>query len=294
MLFPKMTFSRFFKNIFKNTTKFLSLLFLVFFLFGCDFLQQTAREYYPDISLKSVNFHSFDMQGIDLKFSYNVHNKAAFPINLSSLAFKLFADDNQVANVKSAQKISIPANGNSDLQFIQRVQFKDVVNTFSDLAKKDKLQMKLDGNVGFILSQTLGSIDVPINAQKEIPVPKLPKMKVVDFRFVNSEMNIFDPKATFNLKLSLQNPNSFPLDISRLNYKFNVEGKSLFDGMLQSLKIESGKTSVLNLPITLQGGEMVRLLPKLQDFSSLDYKFVSDLFFKFSGQELKIPLSYPQ
>lgn len=262
---------------------------------SCELLQQTAREYYPDVNLKSVDLASLDLEGVDLKFHYNVHNKAAFPINLNKLAFKIFVDGKQLIETRDNKKISIPANGNSTLEFMHRFKYFDTFDSLSALFKQDKVKIKLDGVTGFLLTEALGSIDVPIKAEKEIVIPKIPKIKVLDFDFKGlNTNNILNPMATFNLKLAVNNPNIFPLDISRIAYKFHVKNSQLFTGIANSITVNKNKTSELNLPITIQGGELMKLLPELKDFQSLDYKFLSDIYFKIGKQELKIPLSYPK
>lgn len=277
----------------KRVFSFFAVFMLLFSLTSCEFLQETAREYYPTVSLRSVDLADFDLNGVDLNFKYNIHNKAAFPINMNRLAFKIYVDGKQLTDMENSKKISIPANGDSALEFVHRFKFVETFQSLSALFKQDKVKVKLDGVTGFVLSQTLGSIDVPIKAEKEITIPKIPKVKVSSFKYVKTSFNPLNPKATFNLKLDVANPNTFALDVSRLNYKFNVKGKELFTGITKNINVSGKKSKEINLPITLQGVEIIKLLPELKNFSSLDYKFLSDVYMKFAGQEMKIPLSYP-
>lgn len=271
------------------------LMTTVLSLSSCELLQETARQYYPDVNLKSVDLASLDFEGVNLKFNYNIHNKAAFPINLNKLAFKIFVDGKQLIATHDNKKISIPAHGDSTLEFVHRFKYLETFESLSALFKKDKVKIKLDGVTGFLLTEALGAIDVPIKAEKEITVPKIPQIKVLDFYFQGlNTQNILNPKATFNLKFSINNPNIFPLDISRIAYQFNVKNSQLFTGITNKIKVNKNQTSELNLPITLQGGELMKLLPALKNFQSLDYKFLSDIYFKVAGQELKIPLAYPK
>ncbi|HRP68765.1 MAG TPA: LEA type 2 family protein [Turneriella sp.] len=262
--------------------------------FSCALLKNSLSEYAPTISLKDVLLKGFDFEGADLEFKYTIQNRAAFGITFNKLAFQILVDGKRMVDAQNDKNVAIKAKETTEFSIIQRVRYVETATAFLDLVKKDSVTIALKGVVGVYINELVGSVSVPIEASKVVPVPKLPSIAFGSFDFGSMNMaNPLNPSATFNLKFKINNANPFDIKVPKVEYAFTAAGTNVVSGKKQNQNLAKSSTAQLAIPVTLRGREIIDLVPKLRDLSSTDYKFDSAVEFNVMGQPLRVPFSYP-
>ncbi|MCX7632948.1 MAG: LEA type 2 family protein [Turneriella sp.] len=263
-------------------------------LAGCALLQGRLSEYTPEIRLKEVNLRGFDFEGADLEYIYTIRNKVNFGITLSRLSFRIAVDGKRMVDAQNDKNIAIRANETTSFTIVQRVRYVETLEAILDLVKKDSVNVALEGAVGIYLNELLGSVEIPIEAQKTIPVPKLPQVRFGSLDFEQMQLsNPLRPQATFTLRFSVRNPNPFSVKVPRIQYAFNAAGQNIVSGMRANQTLAPQADTALAIPVALAGAEIVGLVPKLRDLKTTDFRFDSVVELAVMERVLSLPFYYP-
>lgn len=264
-------------------------------LASCALLQGRFSEYAPEVRLKEVNLKGFDFEGADLEYIYTIKNKIGFSITFSKLAFQIAVDGKRMVDVKNDKNVAIRANDTTEFTIVQRVRYVETVEAIFEFAKKDSVVIGLTGAVGVYVNELIGSIEVPIEASKTVPVPKLPQVHFgsLDFERMNLS-NPLNPQATFTLRFNVRNPNPFEVKIPKVDYAFTAAGTNVVSGARANQTLKPQADSLIAVPVNLSGRNIVELVPKLRDLNSTDYRFTSAVEFAIMGQSVSLPFYYPK
>ncbi|GAB4434304.1 MAG: hypothetical protein OHK0011_17440 [Turneriella sp.] len=264
-------------------------------LLSCAMLQGRLSEYAPEVRLKEVNLRGFDFEGADLEYIYTIRNKIGFSITFSKLAFQIAVDGKRMVDVKNDKNVAIKANDTTEFSIVQRVRYVETVEAIFEFTKKDSVVIGLTGAVGVYVNDLIGSIEVPIEASKTVPVPKLPQVHFgsLDFERMNLS-NPLNPQATFTLRFNVRNPNPFEVKIPKVEYAFTAAGTSIISGARQNQTLAKQADASISVPVNLSGRNIVDLVPKLRDLNSTDYRFTSAVEFAIMGQNVSLPFYYPK
>lgn len=262
---------------------------------SCALFQGKLSDYAPDIKLKEVKLKGFDFEGADLEYIYTLKNKVSFGITFSKLAFQISVDGKRMIDMKNDKNIAIKGNDTTEFSIVQRVRYVETVEAIFEFSKKDEVEIALKGVVGIFLNDILGSVDVPIEGAKTVPVPKLPQVAFgsLDFDTMNFS-NPLNPKASFNLKFNVRNPNPFDIKIPKIEYDFTAAGTQIINGAKQNQTLAKQSDAQIVIPINLAGRSIIDLVPKLRDLNSTDYRFSSAVEFGVMGETVKLPFYYPK
>ncbi len=272
-----------------------ALVTLVLPLLSCALLQGRFSEYTPDVTLKEVNLRGFDFEGVDLEYIYTIRNKIGFGITFSKLAFQIAVDGRRMVDVKNDKNVAIKANASSEFTIVQRVRYVETAEAIFEFAKKDSVVIGLTGAVGVYINDLIGSLEVPIEASKTVPVPKLPQVHFgsLDFERMNLS-NPLNPQATFTLRFNVRNPNPFEIKVPKVEYAFAAADTNVISGARTNQTLKPQTDSLISVPVNLSGRNIVDLVPKLRDLNSTDYRFTSNVEFAIMGQQVSLPFYYPK
>lgn len=264
-------------------------------LLSCTMLQSRFRQYAPEVRLKEIRLRGFDFEGADLEYFYTIRNKIGFGITFSRLAFQIAVDGKRMVDMKNERNVAIQANETTEFTIVQRVRYGETIEALLEFAKKDSVVLGLTGAVGVYVNELIGSLDVPIEASKTVPVPKLPQVQFgsLDFERMNLS-NPLNPQATFTLRFTVRNPNPFEIKIPKIEYSFAAAGTSVVSGTRQNQTLPKQADAGIAIPVHLSGRNVVGLVPRLRDLNSTDYHFTSAVEVAIMGQSVSLPFSYPK
>lgn len=262
---------------------------------SCALLQERLSEYAPEVRLKEVNLRGFDFEGVDLEYIYTLRNKVGFGITFSRLAFQIAVDGKRMVDAKNDKNVAIKANDTTEFTIVQRVRYVETVEAIFEFAKKDSVVVALTGAVGVYINDIIGSLEVPIEANKTVPVPKLPQVHFgsLDFERMNLS-NPLNPQATFTLRFNVRNPNPFEIKVPKIEYAFTAAGTNVITGARANQTLAKQADAAISVPVNLAGRNIVDLVPKLRDLNSTDYRFTSAVEFAIMGQTVSLPFYYPK
>lgn len=268
---------------------------LVWSSLSCALLQGKIAELTPDITLKDIKLKSFDFEGADIEYVYAIRNKASFGITFTKLAFVISVDGKRMIDAANDKNIVIKANETTDFSIVQRVRYVETVEAILEFSKKDQVDIALQGKVGIFINDIFGSVEVPIEGTKTVPVPKLPQVAFgsLDFDTMNFS-NPLNPKASFTLKFNVRNTNPFEIKLPKLEYDFSAAGTQVVAGSKTNQILAKQSDSQILIPINLSGRSIIELVPKLRDLNSTDYRFTSAVEFAIMEQTLRLPFYYPK
>lgn len=264
-------------------------------LLSCALLQNTLSEYAPTITLKDVQLKGFDFEGADIEYIYTIKNKVSFGITFSKLAFQISVDGKRMIDAQNDKNIAIKPNETTEFSIVQRVRYVETVEAIFEFAKKDSVEIALKGAVGIYVNNLVGTINVPIEGSKIVPVPKLPSVAFgsLDFGSMNFS-NPLNPSATFNLKFNVKNSNPFDIKIPKIDYGFTAAGTNVVSGTKQNQNLPKNSDSTISIPVNLRGRDIIDLVPKLRDLNSTEYRFTSAVEFNIMDRAVSLPFAYPK
>jgi len=269
-------------------------LIVIFSFDSCKFLQDRLSQYAPEIKLKEVKLKSFDLEAADLEYTFSLRNKVDFSITFTKLKFQIAVDGKRMVDMQNDKNVQVKAREETTFTIVQRVRYVETIESIFEFYKKEQVNIALEGLVGVLLSEALGAVEVPISAEKMVPVPKLPSVQFGSLDFVNMNLsNPLNPSANFELKFSVRNRNPFDIDLPRIEYAFTAAGTNVVSGLKQNQRLKQNEVSMLSIPVTLRGREIIDLVPKLRDLSTTSYKFNSVVEIAVFNQIAQLPFYFP-
>jgi len=264
-------------------------------LLSCGLFQGKLSEYTPEISLKEIKLKGFDFEGADIEYIYSIRNKVSFGVTFTKLAFLITVDGKRMIDAANDKNVVIKANETTDFSIVQRVRYVETVEAIFEFTKKDEVEIALKGKVGIFINDLFGSVEVPIEGAKMVPVPKLPQVAFGSLDFENMNFsNPLNPKATFTLKFNVRNSNSFDIKIPKLEYDFTAAGTQVVNGTKTGQTLAKNSDAQISIPINLAGRSIIELVPKLRDLANVDYRFTSAIEFSIMEQTLRLPFYFPR
>ncbi|MCB0264581.1 MAG: LEA type 2 family protein [Calditrichaeota bacterium] len=263
-----------------------SLLFIVLVgvISGCSTLSQLAKMQKPEARVQNVRVTGLSFNTIDLMFDIDVRNPNTVGINLNSFDYNLNINGNSFLSGDNQDGLEIAANGQKTVNLPLTLKFSDIYNTFSGVQKQDSTGYELSAGFAFNVP-VLGAVRIPVSKAGSIPNVKLPKISVGGLKLNNLSLS----GADLELKLNVENPNVFGLNLSKLNYNFNVNDKNWGSGVAdQMMSVNEKGTGELKIPFKLNFMEMgMTLYNMLKGDDQLNYNLKGNLDFGTSLPLLK-------
>jgi LEA14-like dessication related protein len=252
------------------------LLFLIialpfWLLQGCSSLEQVDRAMQgrkPTAQVEGVRLKGLDLQGVDLVFDVNIDNPNPFAIDLTGFDYDLQLFDRSFLKGEQTQGMSLAGKSDSSVEVPLRLTFRQLLNTYQQLKQTDLASYRLDLGLGFKMP-VIGSMRLPINAEGDFPVPRIPDLKIKSLAIKQLSLE----KADLLMQLEVDNPNSFSLLLQELNYHLKLNGVEIAKGLIDKpLDIKQSGSAVVTIPLSvdlLQAG--IGLYSALLSRSGISY-----------------------
>ena len=124
-------------------------------------------------------------------------------------------------------------------------------------------------NVSFSLP-VVGSRTVPVQAEGELPIPKIPRIQLRNFEMKQLSFS----GAEVELSLRVNNPNPFGITLAGADYALQVNGKEWLDTALgESIRVSGSEARDITIPIELSASQMgSALVEMIGGRKEFDYK----------------------
>lgn len=243
---------------------------------GCSTINQLTNMQKPEASVKKVSITGLSFDAVDLLFDIDVRNPNALGIKLNSFDYELQMNENSFLSGLNDSGLEIAANGQKTVQLPLTLKFADLYNMFSSLKDQDSSVYELQAGFAFDVP-VLGAVRIPVSKSGSIPNVKLPKIRVGALKLNNISLS----GADLALILKVDNPNIFGINLNKLKYRFDVNGRSWGTGEIaQALRITEKGEGELTIPISLNFMELgMGLYNALTRGESLSYRLNGNVNF---------------
>jgi LEA14-like dessication related protein len=225
-----------------------ALLLPVALLFsGCATVKETLNVKKPTASVKNVNVTGMTLDSISLLVDMDVNNPNAFSLATTGFDLDLQVEKKSLATLNQTDsKLSLPAKGTASTSVPVTLKFVDILKTISEVKDKQSFNYAIDAGFKFTLP-VLGDVRIPLSYSASLPIPALPKISLASAKL--DKVGLSGAKMT--LLLDVVNPNSFGLDLNKLDYQVMAGNNSLLSGAVKTLNLKKGESQQLEIPINL-------------------------------------------
>lgn len=231
----------------KNAIIKLLLLFFMLSLFSCAQLTKHADTIKPTAKVIGMQLANINFEQVDLIFDLAVENKNPVPFKLAGLDYDLKIENQSLVSGSSDQTIKIKANSTSPVQLPITLKFDDLKKLPGELWSKDKITYQLQSRFKVNLP-VVGNYAIPVSKTGELPVPKLPNVRI---KGVNVK-NISFTTAELVAQIEVDNPNDFALGLSNINYQLSINQTKWGQGKISdNVNIPKKGKAVVEIPLKL-------------------------------------------
>ena len=208
--------------------RFLLFSFLILFVTGCaellQLLQQSNMKK-PNATVVDAQLTGLSFSKADLLFNVKIDNPNNVAISLAGLDYGLTIDQKSLFSGTKNDPLNIDANGSSNVQIPLSLAFEDIYKAVKSLTDKEKSIYNFEGGVSFDLP-VLGKFRLPISKSGELPLLKLPKVKIKDI----SMKSLSWSGANMQLDIAVKGSGGLNLFLDKLDYGLNIAGKKWISG----------------------------------------------------------------
>ena len=157
------------------------------------------------------------------------------------------------------------------------IPFKQLINTYKTISQQDSAEFQLKSGITVTLP-VLGNIRIPVSYSGNFPVLKLPE---IDFTGIYLK-KLSLTRADLELKINIDNPNTFGLNTRAYSYKLFINDAHWADGTsTENIQIKEKSKQTVTIPISLNLFELGRTAYNVVSGNqSMRYRFVGDMNLK--------------
>ena len=261
----------------KSKSVILTSLFLSFSFNSCqnllNLLQQT-RIKHPEVSVTKAEVTGLSFSQLEMLFDLKVKNPNSIGIKLQGLDYQVLINENSFLNGNQIQGIDIAAFAENSVNIPVIFKFSEMYQTISSLMSEDTSVYRLNGGLTFDLP-VLGVTRIPVSKQGTLPLPKIPHIRLAGIKL--NSLNMLG--ANLELKLIIDNPNTFSVLLNKITYELTVNGLNWIQGQTNSaLSLTGTKDQTVTIPLTLNFMQIgTSVYPLISSGKNLSYHLTGNL-----------------
>ena len=223
------------------------VLFFIFFLSSCAELAKHAETIKPTARLTGTHLANINFEQADLVFDLAVENQNPVAINLAGLNYDLKIENQSLISGVTAQGLEIKPVSTSTVQLPVTLKFDDLRKLPNELWQKDRFVYQLDTKIVVDLP-IIGNYAIPLSRSGELPVPKMPVIKVKGVKIKNLSLAAAEVVA----QVEIDNPNAFDLAFSDFDYQLDINQQNWGQGSIsQRSSIPQKAKGTIEIPVKL-------------------------------------------
>ncbi len=190
---------------------------------GCASLQGIVQK--PTVQVAAVKLGSLSLSAATLHVDLKVDNPNPVGVKVRNIVYDLKINNKNLLKGTQDQGVHLPSTGSGIVELPLQVNYFDLYDSVLELFAHQTVAYDLSGSVG------IGPFDIPFHTDGELPIPKLPavRLKSVDiaaFSFTGADL-VFT--------LGLKNSNSFPIDVNEVACDIKLGGKTFAEGLARRI-----------------------------------------------------------
>ncbi len=261
--------------------------FCLCFIAGCNTLKELSDVRRPDVTFSKMSIRDISFSDVTLLFDFEVNNPNGFGVSANQYQYEFFINGSEFVTGIQNENLHIERESVTTIQVPVSLTYSEVLNSIRSVARNDSVSYRLSTEVQFDIAG-LGQQRVPVSAEGEIPVPRLPKIELSRLNVEELSFSGAEIIAAFRVV----NPNSFGLSMAGMAYNLQVNGKNWLDTRLdRNIRLDGSESEEIVIPIRLNASQMGPVLVEmLSGETEFDYQLtgsarVSANIEGFSGYE---------
>jgi LEA14-like dessication related protein len=223
------------------------ILFFIFFLAGCAELTKYTETIKPTAKLTDTRLANINFEQADLVFDLAVENQNPIAINLAGLNYDLKIENQSLISGVTAQGLEIKPVSTSAVQLPVTLKFDDLKKLPGELWQQDSFNYQLDTEI-IVDLPVIGNYAIPVTKHGELPVPKLPDIKIKGVQIKNLSFS----EAELVAQVEIVNPNAFDLAFNDFDYRLNINQQQWGQGSIaQRSSIPQKGKGTIDIPVKL-------------------------------------------
>jgi len=229
----------------------LSILLLIL-LTSCAALRDAANVQEPDVRFSNMSIQTIDFDGVTLLFDFDVTNPNRLDVSAESYNYEFFINGQSFINGTQEERLEIGSQSTSTVQVPVSMTFSNLYESFRSVLQQDSISYRMDTAVSFSLP-VIGSRTVPVQAEGDLPIPKVPRIRFGDFEMKRLSFSGADVDISFRVS----NPNPFGITLAGADYTLRVNGSEWLDTKLgESIRVNGSETREITIPLELSASQM--------------------------------------
>ena len=227
--------------------KILLLLFCALSIAGCAQIDKKIETIKPTAKLVDTRLANINFNQADLVFDLAVTNKNPFSIHLVDLDYDFKIAGYSLLNGVTGQGLKLKKSSTSRISLPVTLKFDDLRKIPGELWRKDVVDYRLDSKINIKLP-VIGNYAVPFSKIGELPVPRLPSIRLQDITVKSLGLTTAEIVAL----VEVTNPNTFNIELNEFNYRLKINQSQWGEGAsVNPTTIPSKNIGAIELPLTL-------------------------------------------
>lgn len=228
------------------------LMLLLTVLSSCATLRDAANVQEPDVRFSNMSIQTINFDGVTLLFDFDVTNPNRLDVAADGYNYEFFINGQSFISGTQDDRLEIGRESTSTIQVPVSMTFSNLYESFRSVLRQDSISYRMDTAVSFSLP-VIGSRTVPVQAEGNLPIPKVPRIQFGDFEMKRLSFS----GAEVDISFLVNNPNPFGITLAGADYALKVNGKEWLDTSLgESYRVDGSDAHEITIPIKLSASQM--------------------------------------
>lgn len=240
---------------------------------ACAVLQQGGVQR-PRVDLESTRVASLSLADVDLLLGFEIDNPNSFGVRLDRLDYVLTVAGERLAEGDQRRGVEIGAGRRTTAEIPVSIAWDDLARVYRSLRGGGAADYRIDAGFWFDVP-VLGPVRVPVTSDGDFPRLALPRLSLAGLDVGRIDAG----GARLDLRLELDNPNSFPLTVDDLDYSLDLAGSRV--ARVEDagrLTVDRGGRGSWTVPVRIDFAEAGRAVAQaLTGGGTVDYRIEGSL-----------------
>lgn len=225
---------------------------ILILLTSCATLRDAADIREPNVRFSDVSIQNITFDGVTLLFDFDVTNPNRMDVSADSYSYEFFIEGESFISGTQEENLDIGRESTTTVQVPVSLTFSNVYESFRSVLRQDSVSYRLATDVTFSLP-VMGSRTVPVEAEGDLPVPKIPEIELAGFDLLDISLSGAEAEISFRVS----NPNAFEIMLQGASYVLEVNGREWLDTNLgESIRVSGSENRNITIPISLDASQL--------------------------------------
>ncbi len=247
-------------------------------LFAKSFFEKLVKE--PEIKVKEILLQRISTRDAAFLTVLEIENRTPVRAELSGVDYDFKLSGTRLAKGETGSGVSVKPYDDARFEIPVEVTYENLKAIYDSARGKDRLPYRLEGEVR--VKTPWGDLPVPYKAKGKLPVVRPSKIRRVKAELKSLSLQ----QASLDLKIELENPNVFELDIPRLQYDLDLKDKNFASGTMQNQRVKKKSAGEIIVPVNLDLTGTSQWIREVLQGGATDYRLQYDATYRIKGHEV--------